>query len=360
MWVRSDLTIMCTSAEYSALTVIAVLGMLFILLPPLIMLRVLYVAINGMADDVTALLSNEPVGTQPAVSVKRDIEVPSIRYKGVAYDVRWVEGHISPAVNHVTADVQVHEVVLSNGSRFHKSPACLRYDANLRNWTNNFNEGAWFFEVFRLIRKALFVAIAIVLNEAHSQAFAAIVLMSSSLMLTAFTRPYKRPFGWIDINDCCGQLVIIVAVLVGMTWCGPDSDPSTNVGASVALLSLLSGWAVAIVTTLGMTAGCCAEEKEANLMPPPTNADIVEVGDLFNVLYTDSTEEILSSLAAFTGPLRKLNIPRANSDDRIEMSGDRSAEENHTERELEALGQHWECNHNVARSTASTLLVIDC
>jgi hypothetical protein len=122
----------------------------------------------------------------------------------VLNNVCWVEGHVSPIKANVTAGVQLHEIVLSNGSKFHKSPACISYDAYLRNWTNNFTEGAWFFEVFRLIRKDVFVAITVIVNQARDQAFLATVLMTCSLMLTAFSRPYKKPFSWIDVIDCCG------------------------------------------------------------------------------------------------------------------------------------------------------------
>jgi hypothetical protein len=42
------------------MSVVAMLGICMILLPPMAMLRVLHVAKGNMADDVTALLSDGP------------------------------------------------------------------------------------------------------------------------------------------------------------------------------------------------------------------------------------------------------------------------------------------------------------
>ena len=99
------MTVMCGSPEHNTLSVAAVLGLCMVLLPPIIMLRVLYLARIGMVEDVTAMLSNAPVGENPTVSVEWNIKGPSIRYRGVLNNVRWVEEHVSPIEANVTADV---------------------------------------------------------------------------------------------------------------------------------------------------------------------------------------------------------------------------------------------------------------
>jgi hypothetical protein len=121
------------------------------------------------------------------------------------------------------------------------------FDDVFGHFTNNFVSHAWFFELLRLLRKAVFVMIAVTMGISAEQCFAATALMVVSLAFTALLQPYA--VGWITLVDCVGHLVIILCILIGITWCGPDSDPSeaaTN-GSNVAIVFMVVSFAVVLV-----------------------------------------------------------------------------------------------------------------
>ena len=106
-----------------------------------------------------------------------------------------------------------------------------------------------------------FVMIAVTMGISVEQCFAATALMVVSLAFTALLHPYK--VGWITLVDCAGHLVIILCILIGITWCGPDSDPSeaaTN-GSNVAIVFMVVSFAaVLVVLLIYQSCGCAREE----------------------------------------------------------------------------------------------------
>jgi hypothetical protein len=142
-------------------------------------------------------------------------------------------------------------------------------------FTSNFLAHAWFFELLRLLRKALFVLIAVAMSKPSEQCFAATFLMVLSLAFTALLQPYIIP--WINVLDCVGHIVIIIAIMVGITWCGPDSEPSDT--ASAALVLMVVVFAMVLMMALMYQACSCAstddnvEEKLIELSTLPEAPD---------------------------------------------------------------------------------------
>jgi hypothetical protein len=119
--------------------------------------------------------------------------------------------------------------------------ASLVFEAYYSVWTRNFNTWAWFWEPLRLMRKALFATSAILIQKKDSSVFAAVSLMMLSVSFTAFIQPYR--LHWINMVDCIGQLILIICLQLGTTYCGSDSHPSSRQAAGIAVISMVAAWA---------------------------------------------------------------------------------------------------------------------
>jgi hypothetical protein len=120
---------------------------------------------------------------------------------------------------------------------------------HMKYFTVNYTPQAWFFELYRLYRKAVFVFIAVMMTKSTEQCFTATALMMFSLAFTAHVQPWV--VGWINLLDCIGHMVIILCILIGITWCSDtDQDPATATGASVAVVSMVTLYAAALALVL--------------------------------------------------------------------------------------------------------------
>jgi hypothetical protein len=120
---------------------------------------------------------------------------------------------------------------------------------HMKYFTLNYTPQAWFFEIYRLYRKAAFVLIAVMMIQTAEQCFAATTMMVLSLAFTAHVQPWV--IGWINLLDCIGHLVIILCILIGITWCSDtDTSSASATGASVAVISLVALYATALLLVM--------------------------------------------------------------------------------------------------------------
>jgi hypothetical protein len=120
---------------------------------------------------------------------------------------------------------------------------------HMKYFTVNYTSQAWYFEIYRLYKKAVFVFIAVMMTKSAEQCFAATTLMIFSLAFTAHVQPWA--VAWINVLDCIGHMVIILCILIGITWCS-DTNPNTAsaTGASIAVVSMVALYATVLALVL--------------------------------------------------------------------------------------------------------------
>jgi hypothetical protein len=125
------------------------------------------------------------------------------------------------------------------------------FDDYLSFWTDGLKAHAFWFEPMRLLRKTTLVFIAIVLSTGEQQACVAIILTTSSMILTSLAQPYKT--NWICTVDTIGQFVIIVCLVTALGTFSPRigvADESSQVLAGVFIVVLCSSWACFLLVLL--------------------------------------------------------------------------------------------------------------
>jgi hypothetical protein len=115
--------------------------------------------------------------------------------------------------------------------------------------TRNYSKRAFFFEPLILIRKFAFVCIAVLVKEPAGQSFWATTLFTLSGLATAAVKPYRKEVKWIAVLDATAHFVLILCLLVGITWFGPSSDPTSKEAAiaNIVVIIIVVGFGVLLL-----------------------------------------------------------------------------------------------------------------
>jgi hypothetical protein len=257
-FLRSHLETACYSEEWWSWSVVAILGLAMVTIPPLVMLLVVYRALRSFWNP-----DDHPLER---------------------LQIEWSKE---------------------------------QFDDYLSHWTLSFRPEAWWFQTFRLERKVTFACVVTAIHDPGSQVFATLMVLIMCMLTTSLSRPFK--FEHIDLLDICGQFSIALCILVAATFCGTRSDPHDNVVAAVSIFVIVGSnvvIAVAAGSFIMIRSGCWdshssfakrrSETEMTDLSHPlPERLTRSRASEIFNVDFPDAAEFSTSDARGISAQPRK-------------------------------------------------------